>query len=98
MTAQKTTPEMQGTTPETTPETQSTTPEIALETPNTRQGSTKEILLELIRQQPDIAASALAARLGIGVDGVKYHLTQLKRTGKIRHVGPTKGGHWEILD
>lgn len=98
----KTTSEAQGTTPETTLETQSTTPgttpDITKETPKKHQASTREILLELIRKQPDIAAPALAARLGIGVDGVKYHLTQLKRAGKIRHVGPTKGGHWEVLD
>ncbi len=29
-------------------------------------------------------------------DGIKYHLDQVRREGRIRHIGPTKGGHWEV--
>jgi ATP-dependent DNA helicase RecG len=39
----------------------------------------------------------MAARIGISSDGIKYHLEKMKPDGRIRHVGPTKGGHWEIL-
>ena len=35
---------------------------------------------------------------GLSTNGVKYHLNQLKRTGKLRRHGPTKGGHWEVID
>ena len=31
-------------------------------------------------------------------DGVKYHLEKLKATGKLRRVGPDKGGHWEVVN
>ena len=27
----------------------------------------------------------------------KYHMENMKAAGVIRHVGPTKSGHWEIL-
>ncbi|MFA7098260.1 MAG: winged helix-turn-helix transcriptional regulator [Gammaproteobacteria bacterium] len=40
----------------------------------------------------------LAQRVGISEDGVKYHLNKLKAAGKIRHVGSTKTGRWEVLD
>jgi ATP-dependent DNA helicase RecG len=40
----------------------------------------------------------LAVRLGIGADGVKYHLAKLSAAGRIRHVGPTKAGRWEVLE
>jgi ATP-dependent DNA helicase RecG len=89
-----TTPEIAPTTPETTPETVSTTPETAA----WLQKNTKERLVQLLREQPQLSAPAIAAALGIGKDGVKYHLNQLKQTGKLRRLGPTKGGRWEVTE
>ena len=88
-----TTPEIAPTTPETTPETVSTTPETAA----WFQKNTQERLVQLLREQPQLSAPAIGAALGIGKDGVKYHLHQLKQTGKLRRVGPNKGGRWEVL-
>lgn len=92
-----TTPETFGTTLETTLETLGTTLEMP-ETPKKHQENTKEILLQLLRQQPQLSIPALASAIGISADGIKYHLTRLKRAGKLRHIGPTKGGHWEVID
>ncbi|WP_413776231.1 FaeA/PapI family transcriptional regulator [Pseudomonas sp. B21-056] len=39
----------------------------------------------------------MATRLGLSVDGIKYHLNKLRAVGMIRHVGLTKKGLWEIL-
>lgn len=89
-----TTPEIPPTTPETTPETGSTTPETAA----WLQKNTKERLVQLLREQPQLSAPAIAAALGIGKDGVKYHLNQLKQTGKLRRIGPNKGGRWEVTE
>ena len=78
-----------------------TTPEIAPTTPKTAawlQKNTKERLVQLLREQPQLSAPAIAAALGIGKDGVKYHLNQLKQTGKLRRLGPTKGGRWEVTE
>lgn len=91
--AAATTPEIAPTTPETTPETVSTTPE----TTDWLQKNTQERLVQLLREQPQLSAPAIAAALGVGKDGVKYHLKQLKQAGQLRHVGPTKGGRWEVL-
>ncbi len=89
-----TTQEIAPTTPETTPETVSTTPETA----DLPLKNTKERLVQLLREQPQLTAPAIAAALGIGKDGVKYHLNQLKQAGQLRHVGPTKGGRWEVIE
>lgn len=88
-----TTPEIAPTTPETTPEAGSTTPETAA----WLQKTTQERLVQLLREQPQLSAPAIAAALGIGKDGVKYHINQLKQAGKLRRVGPNKGGRWEVL-
>jgi ATP-dependent DNA helicase RecG len=31
-------------------------------------------------------------------DGVKYHLDKLKDAGRIRRIGPDRGGYWGILE
>ena len=40
----------------------------------------------------------LAKVIGITPDGIKRQLDKLKKAGKIRHVGATKKGHWEIIE
>ena len=60
--------------------------------------TTRERLLAFLRSDPTLTRNGLAARLGITPDGVKYHLARLRRAGRIRHVGPTKKGRWEILE
>jgi ATP-dependent DNA helicase RecG len=87
------------TTKQTTKETtKETTRETAKETTSERPVRMKEKLLLLIQQQPEITAAALSAATGIGVDGVNYHLNQLKQAGKLRRVGSTKSGLWQVLD
>ena len=78
----------------TTQETLKTTQETTQELPKT----TQEVLLQHLRSQPGITMVALARATGLSTDGVKYHLTQLKRTGKLRRHGPTKGGYWEVME
>jgi ATP-dependent DNA helicase RecG len=92
--ADETTPETASTTPETTLETSTTTPE----TPRKRPESSRETLIRMLRQQPRLSAPDLAQATGLSLDGVKYHLNQLKRLGKLRRHGPTKGGYWEVID
>ncbi|NLX98033.1 MAG: winged helix-turn-helix transcriptional regulator [Rhodopirellula sp.] len=73
-----------GTTQKTT---QKTTPE-----------TTPERIVALLRENPRITRKALAQQVGITLDGVKYHLGKLRQANRIRHVGPTKKGRWEVLD
>jgi ATP-dependent DNA helicase RecG len=77
------------------------TPRKCQETPRKRQENAKEntrkILLRRLRQQPDVTMTALAQAVGLSADGVKYHLAQLKRAGKLRRHGSTKGGYWEVI-
>ena len=30
--------------------------------------------------------------------GISKHLHLLQESGKIKHIGPNKGGHWEVID
>jgi ATP-dependent DNA helicase RecG len=64
----------------------------------TTQETTQERILALLREEPTLTRKALADRIGITPDGIKYHLARLRDAGRIRHVGPTKKGHWEVLE
>ena len=55
----------------------------------------QKILLHL-QAEPVSTAKDLARKVGITEKGVRYHLEQLKKQGKLRHVGPTKAGYWEV--
>lgn len=87
--------------PETSTETPKTSRETSTEaaSPDALAGlpTAQQILLHL-QSEPASTAKNLAQKVGITEKGVRYHLEQLKKQGKLRHVGPTKGGHWEVID
>lgn len=62
------------------------------------QETTAERIIEEIRKHPFTTREQLAEVIGITPDGIKKQLDKLKKTGKIRHVGATKKGHWEIIE
>ena len=59
--------------------------------------STQEMILDEIRTHPFTTRQQLAKVIGITPDGIKKQLEKLKKENRIKHVGPTKGGHWEII-
>jgi ATP-dependent DNA helicase RecG len=63
-------------------------------TPKKHQAS----ILQHLRQHPQANVQELMDATGLSANGVKYHLNQLKQTGKLRRLGPTKGGRWEVAE
>ena len=59
--------------------------------------STQEMILDEIRKHPFTTCEQLAKVIGITPDGIKKQLEKMKKAKRIKHVGPTKGGHWEII-
>ncbi|MBI2629851.1 putative DNA binding domain-containing protein [Candidatus Pacearchaeota archaeon] len=66
-------------------------------TQETTQKTTQKILV-LIRENPEITRRELAEKIGITEDGIKFNLNQLKKQGRIKRIGPDKGGSWEVKD
>jgi len=58
---------------------------------------TREKVLFLIGEHPSITTAALANQIGITAKGIEWQLGKLKAEGRIRRVGPAKGGHWEVI-
>ncbi len=58
---------------------------------------TREVLLQMIADAPSVTTTQMASALGINRSAVSKHLDRLKADGRLRRVGPDKGGHWELL-
>lgn len=55
-------------------------------------------ILLCLREHPQSTARDLAQLTGLTVSGVRYHLARFKRLGKLRRVGSTKAGVWQVVD
>ena len=60
--------------------------------------ATDSKLMEFIRSNPSMTIQELQGKLNLSRDGVRKALGRLKTTGRIRRIGPDKGGHWEIVE
>ena len=59
--------------------------------------SSEKILTAIIANS-NITIQELVDSIGLSSAGIRKNLDKLKNQGKIRRVGPDKGGHWEIIE
>jgi len=57
----------------------------------------RRLIVDAMRNDPRISISRLASDIGMGTTAIENHLKVMRDCGCIRHVGPAKGGHWEVL-
>ncbi len=65
-------------------------------TQETAQENTKEMVLELLRQNPKYTKSDLMRALAKADGTIKEHIANLKKEGRLKRVGGTKSGYWEV--
>lgn len=58
----------------------------------------KDVLLTQLSAQPGLSMAALAELNHTSLDSIRHHLLALQSAGRIRHLGPSRGGYWEMLD
>ena len=59
---------------------------------------TVEVVWDLLKAHPNMTLAGLAQALGITRSTIQKHIAHLKAAGRLRRVGPDKGGHWETLE
>lgn len=59
---------------------------------------TREEILSLIQNDPNITAVKLAEQTGLTKKGIEWQIAKLKEAGQLQRVGPTKGGYWKIVE
>ena len=56
-------------------------------------------IVALLRERPAASRREIVAALGNTTEGsVRYQLDKLKASGRLRRVGPDRGGHWMVVD
>ena len=54
-------------------------------------------IVKIIWKNPRATAQSISKEVGIAPRNVQEHLKYLQKAGILRRIGPTKGGHWEVL-
>lgn len=60
--------------------------------------TTQNDVLEYLRHNPTASTTQIADSLDATVGSVRHILERLKKDERIRHVGPSRGGKWEIKE
>ena len=59
---------------------------------------TVEKILKFLEANPSATQEEIVSVTGLSRRGVEWNLKELKKSGRIRRVGPDKGGHWEVIE
>ena len=54
-------------------------------------------ILALLEDHPSMTLAEVAAQIGLSQRAVELASSKLVKAGRLRYVGPQKGGHWEVL-
>ena len=57
---------------------------------------TRDAILRIVRENPQITMAGLAEKVGISAKAVEKQIARLKKDSLLVRVGPDKGGHWEV--
>ena len=55
-------------------------------------------LLLVLKDDPTMSLPKMSEATGLSVGGVRKVLDKLRATGRIRRIGPDKGGRWEVVN
>ncbi|MBI4537787.1 MAG: putative DNA binding domain-containing protein [candidate division NC10 bacterium] len=58
---------------------------------------TSEKILALMARHPEITIAELAEGIGVTTRSIERNLKNLHLQGRLKRVGPDKGGHWEVV-
>jgi ATP-dependent DNA helicase RecG len=61
-------------------------------------GKTERQILLFLSERPEMTIPELAEALGMTTRGVEKQISKLRQDGRLRRVGPAKGGHWEVAE
>ena len=58
----------------------------------------KEKILSYLSANPGATTDELVEITGLSISGVEKNIRELKVSGRLKRIGPDKGGHWEVIE
>ncbi|MGB4860102.1 MAG: Fic family protein [Dokdonella sp.] len=55
-------------------------------------------ILALLHAQPELTLAQAAVAIGKSTSAVERAARKLREQGRLRYIGPQKGGHWEVME
>ena len=55
-------------------------------------------ILRILKETPNLALAELAAQVDRTPRAIEMACAKLVKEGKLRRIGPAKGGHWEVME
>jgi len=71
---------------------------LSYEKQKTTQKTTREQILELLKNNKKLTREELANLINISSNAIKQHLAKLQKDKLLKRVGGRKAGYWEVLD
>jgi len=62
------------------------------------QVKTPDQILQILDEKPEMTLAEVAQKIGKSLSAVERASSKLVKAGRLRFVGPKKGGHWEVKD
>ncbi len=59
---------------------------------------TVEKIISAIKENPKITIKELVEITGLSRRGIEWNIEKLKQKGKLKRIGPDKGGYWEVVE
>ena len=59
---------------------------------------TPSAILRCLAANPSMTLAEVASEIGKSLSAVERASTKLAKEGRLKYVGPKKGGHWEVLE
>lgn len=72
-------------------------PAVKVETRVETRAKTPEQILEVLSSNPTLTLAEVAGTIGKSTSAVERAAAKLSEEGRLRFVGPKKGGHWEVI-
>ncbi|MEW6614641.1 MAG: winged helix-turn-helix transcriptional regulator [Thermodesulfobacteriota bacterium] len=55
-----------------------------------------EKIIAVMKNNPKVTRHDIASLLGTSPNTIKVHIAKLKKEGRLKRIGPDKGGYWEV--
>ena len=59
---------------------------------------TAAAILRMFGEQPEMSIAELAERLGKVPSTIERAIRKLRESGRLKRIGPDKGGHWQVIE
>jgi ATP-dependent DNA helicase RecG len=71
--------------------------ETPAKTPGKTPGKTPDLILQLLKNNPNMTLAEVAASINKSLRAVERANTKLVKSCRLRYIGPKKGGYWEVI-